>query len=316
MDDTERGTGSARDDDPATAVVTGGNRGIGQAVAEQLARAGVRVALVARDPLRGERARARLDATRGPRAPHVELVTGDLSDIAGVRATAAKLLDVCPQLDILVHNAGIWPAARTLNADGLEQAFATNHLAPFLLNHLLEDRLAASSARVVQVTAGLYGKARIDLERTPRGDDFHPIRTYANTKAANLALVPLFARRWADAGTGIRVNAVHPGVIRTGLGDRRGPLGLALKAVKRFWTPVEQGAPPVIRLALAPELDGVTGRYFEIEKAAPLHGPVDDPDLARLLWTQAANLTGVGSRPPTHPLTLPPADTVAHPPGR
>ncbi|OAA19788.1 dehydrogenase of unknown specificity, short-chain alcohol dehydrogenase like [Frankia sp. EI5c] len=316
----------------ATAVVTGGGRGIGLAVAGQLARAGLRVVIVARDPARGERAcaelrRTALDApcgtgdTRlphgaaGPPEPRIDLVVGDLSDSAGVRTAAERLLDACPRLDVLVHNAGIWPASRVLNADGVEQAFATNHLAPFLLNHLLRDRLAATGSHVVQVTAGLYAKARIDLGRTPRGEDFHPIRTYANTKAANLALVPLFAQDWWAAGAGIRIDAVHPGVIRTGLGDRPGPLGLVLKVAKRFWTPAEAGAAPVVRLALdaGPEPGpgaglgaglgagfgaGASGRYFEVEKETPLGPPVNDPDLARGLWEQALALTGVGTGPP------------------
>ncbi|CUU56900.1 NAD(P)-dependent dehydrogenase, short-chain alcohol dehydrogenase family [Parafrankia irregularis] len=320
----------------ATAVVTGGNRGIGLAVASQLLHAGVRVVLVARDPARGEQARARLDADwrarnargsggsggaaagRDAELPRVGLVVGDLSNVAGVRATAAAVLDACPTLEILIHNAGIWPASRILNADGLEQAFATNHLAPFLLNHLLQERLAASRARVVQVSAGLYVKARIDLDRTPQGADFHPIRTYATTKACNLALVAPFARRWQNAGTGIRINAVHPGVIRTGLGDRRGPLGLLLKAAKRFWTPVEQAAPPVTRLALdaeagadaapvvsgGPGLGAVTGRYFEIDQETPLAPPLDDVELARRLWVQAAELTGVRDDPSAYPAAM------------
>ncbi|ONH61700.1 retinol dehydrogenase [Frankia sp. CcI49] len=317
----------------ATAVVTGGNRGIGLAVASRLLHASVRVVLVARDPARGEQARAQLDADWRARnalntgstgaghdagRPRVLLVVGDLSDVAGVRATAAAVLDACPTLEILIHNAGIWPASRILNADGLEQAFATNHLAPFLLNHLLQERLAASRARVVQVSAGLYVKARIDLDQTPRGEDFHPIRTYATTKACNLALVAPFARRWQDAGTGIRINAVHPGVIRTGLGDRRGPLGLLLKTAKRFWTPVEQAAPPITRLALdteagagtAPVVNGgqdlgtVTGRYFEIGQEMPLASPLDDTALARRLWVQAAELTGVRDDPAAYPAAM------------
>lgn len=264
----------------STAVVTGGSRGIGQAVAARLAREGFRVVIVARDPVRGEAARAALPGD-------AVLVTADLAETASVRAAAAALLEACPRIDVLVHNAGIWPARREITGDGVERAFAVNHLAPFLLNHLLEERLRASGTRVVQVSAGLYVKGRPDPGRTVTGLDFHPVRTYADTKLCNLMMVPLFARRWQDAG--VTIDAVHPGVIRTDLGARGGVLGLVLKAVKRTWGTPDDGAEPVVRLAL--DGSGGTGRYFEIGDETPLAPVARDPEIAQALWRQAAALT-------------------------
>lgn len=256
-------------------VVTGGNRGIGLATAEEFARRGHRVVIVARNPAAAAEA-ARLGA---------DLVTADLSTLRGVRAAAEELAATCPRPDVLVHNAGVWPAARRLTEDGFEESFAVNHLAPFLLNHLLQDRLT----RVVQVTAGLYVKGRADPGRTPAGADFSPVRTYADTKLCNLALVPLWAARWKERG--VTIDAVHPGVIRTGLGDRGGPVGLLLKAAKLLWKAPAQGAAPVVRLAL--DTSGGTGRYFEIDRELPLAPVAADAVLARRLWAQAAELTGV-----------------------
>ncbi|GLW23424.1 SDR family NAD(P)-dependent oxidoreductase [Microbispora triticiradicis] len=264
-----------------TAVVTGGSRGIGQAVAARLAEEGYRVVIVARDPVRGEAARAALPGD-------AVLVVADLGETASVREAAGALLDACPRLDVLVHNAGVWPARREITADGVERAFAVNHFAPFLLNHLLEERLRESGTRVVQVSAGLYVKGRAEPGRTATGLDFHPIRTYADTKLCNLMMVPLFARRWQDAG--VTIDAVHPGVIRTDLGARGGPLGLVLKAVKRTWDTPEAGARPVVRLAL--DASGGTGRYFEIDEETPLAPVARDAALAEALWSEAAALTG------------------------
>ncbi|MEU4408805.1 SDR family NAD(P)-dependent oxidoreductase [Streptosporangium sp. NPDC023963] len=257
-----------------TAVITGANRGIGLATAEEFARRGHRVVLVARNPAAADEA-ARLGA---------ELVTGDLSTLKGVRATAEALAGTCPQLDVLVHNAGIWPSARRLTEDGFEESFAVNHLAPFLLNHLLEDRLD----RVVQVTAGLYAMGRADPARTPAGADFSAVRTYADTKLCNLALMPLWAERWKRRD--VTIDAVHPGVIRTGLGDRGGPVGLLLKAAKLLWKAPADGAAPVVRLAL--DRTG-TGRYFDVDRETPLAPAAADPVRAERLWAQAAELTGV-----------------------
>ncbi|OLF16882.1 SDR family NAD(P)-dependent oxidoreductase [Actinophytocola xanthii] len=254
-----------------TAVVTGGNRGIGYAVAESLRDKGFRVVALVRDPTAADRVRDALG---------VDVVPGDLSSARTVAAAADALRTECPTIDVLVHNAGLWPTSPRHNEDGLELAFAVNHLAPFQLNLALEDRLRT----VVQVSAGLYVKGRVDPDRTPTGKDFHRIRTYCDTKLANLLLLPLFARRWQDAG--ISVNAVHPGVIRTRLGDPGGPLGLVLRLVKRTWQPPEAGARPVVRLA---DPDGLTGRYFEVDEEKP--GPADE-DLAQRLWRQAVELTG------------------------
>ncbi|MGY1602148.1 SDR family NAD(P)-dependent oxidoreductase [Geodermatophilus sp. SYSU D00815] len=270
------------------AVVTGGAAGLGFAVAERLGREGLRVVLLARDPGRGTAARDRLRAT----GVDARLVVGDLADTAGTRKAAAALLDACPRLDVLVHNAGIWPSRRVLNADGVEAAFAVNHLAPFLLNALLERRLAESRARVVQVSAGIHVKGRAEPGVTAVGASFSGLRTYADTKLANLLVTPLWAQRWA--GSGATVNAVHPGVLRTGLGDRRGPLGLLLRLAKRSWEPAEVGAARVARLATAPEFAGTTGRYVEEETDKEPAPPAGDPALAAALWAEADRLTGAG----------------------
>lgn len=216
-------------------------------------------------------------------------MVGDLSVLSGVRAVAAELLRRCERIGVLVHNAGVWPTTLVRTADGFEQAFAVNHLAPFLLNHLLEERLSASGTRVVQVSAGLYVKGRVDLDRTPTGADFHRMRTYCTTKLANLLMVPGFARRWQDAG--VSIDAVHPGVIKTGLGDPGGAMGLLLKVIKRSWADPVRGAAPVVRLALAP--GDPSGRYFDGDRQVALEPVAEDSVLAQQVWDQARTLTVV-----------------------
>ncbi|MBN6057694.1 SDR family NAD(P)-dependent oxidoreductase [Nonomuraea sp. RK-328] len=261
-------------DESLDVVVTGGNRGIGRAVAAEAVRRGHRVTIVARRPDEGAAAAREIGA---------RLVVADLSSVRTVRQAAGQLATALPGIDVLVHNAALWPSRRVLNEDGFEQAFFTNHLAPFLLNHLLEERLR----RVVQVSAGLYVTGKVDPDRTPTGEDFHPMKTYANTKLANLLMLPLFAERWRAAG--VTIDAVHPGVLRTGLGDRGGALGLILKTVKRAWKPAEQAAPVVADLLAA---EG-TGRYFHESKQVPLQPAALDDALARRLWNDAAKALDV-----------------------
>jgi NAD(P)-dependent dehydrogenase (short-subunit alcohol dehydrogenase family) len=274
-----------------TAIVTGGNRGIGRAVAEQLAGDGLRVVLLCRDGHAGEQARTAIAGT-APGA-QVELVVGRLDAIGAIRTAADALRDACPQIDILIHNAGVWPTRRLCNEDGLEQSFVVNHLAPFMLNHLLAPQLTADRARVVQVTAGLYVKGHPRLTATPYGHDFGAIGTYATTKLCNLLLLPRFAAHFRARG--VTINAVHPGVIRTGLGDRTGPLGLVLRAVKRLWKSPAEGARPIVHLARDPALEGRSGAYFDGPRETPLAPIARDPALAAQLWDQARALSGLSA---------------------
>jgi len=273
------------------AVVTGANRGIGRAVAEELGRHGLHVVVVARRADAGAPVRAAIEAAGGS----ADLLLGDVGSISGARHLARDLLAACPRIDVLVHNAGLWPERHELNEDGLERAFAVNHVAPFVLNHLLEDRLVVSRTRVVQVSAGLYVKGRVDLERTPRGEDFHAIRTYATTKLCNLLVMPLFAERWR--GRGPTIVAVHPGVIRTGLGDRGGLLGAALRLVKKTWKDPAAGARPVVRLALEHAL-AESGLYFHEETEAALAENASDRAVAGALWERTMLLAGLDAAPP------------------
>ncbi|MBS2014888.1 MAG: SDR family NAD(P)-dependent oxidoreductase [Deltaproteobacteria bacterium] len=269
-------------------VIVGGTRGIGRAVAEALGGEGARLTIVGRDSGRGEEVARGIEARGGA----ARFVAGDLASTRTTRALARELLERCERIDALVHVAGIWPAKRELNEDGLERAFAVNHLAPFLLDHLLEPRLFASRARVVQVSAGLYVKGRLDLARTPTGEDFHPIRTYASTKLANLMTIPRFAARWGDRAS---IVAVHPGVIRTDLGDRPGLLGALLRLVKRTWRSPKEGARPVVRLV---DAEVPSGSYFHESTLAPLLPVATDPPLVEALWNATASFARLSEEAP------------------
>src|SRR5689334_16821494 len=115
--------------DAKTVVVTGANRGIGYAVAAELSRRGYGTVLLCRSSA-ADTAAALAPLASGPRPV---AVVGDLATVSGVRAAAQAIREACPRVDVLVHNAGLWPAERRLTADGVEQSFAVNHLAPFLL---------------------------------------------------------------------------------------------------------------------------------------------------------------------------------------
>ncbi|HYF63592.1 MAG TPA: SDR family NAD(P)-dependent oxidoreductase [Herpetosiphonaceae bacterium] len=271
-----------------TYLVTGGNTGIGKAIASELARQGRRVAIVSRDPAKGAAAVDEIRAASGNQ--HISLIPGDLGSIAGANRLADRILDECPDLGALINNAGVWMTERVITADGLELSFMVNHLAPVILSTRLLDRLRANApARIVAVNAGLYPQGRLDLARTPYGQDFRRMGTYATTKLFNVLAMLELARQ--VEGSGVTVNLIHPGVIRTQLGASSGPLGALLRLAKRFWKTPEEGARGPVRLATAPELEMVNGQYFNECEPIPLAEIAQDRLLSRQVWQQAIELT-------------------------
>jgi NAD(P)-dependent dehydrogenase (short-subunit alcohol dehydrogenase family) len=274
-------------------IVTGANAGIGKAIAHALAGMGRRVVVVSRDPEKGRTAVEEIRAATGNR--DVELVVGSLNTVADARKLGETIRDRYPSIDCLINNAGVWMTKKVLNADGLETTFMVNHLGPFILtNLLLPSLIAGKPARVVNVNAGLYVFGRLDLEKTPYGEDFGRFRTYCNSKQANLLFTVELARRLEATGVTVTVNALHPGVINTGLGDREGVLGSVLKAYKRLWKTPEQGAAAPVWVATAPELEGVSGRFFLLTKEKKILPKGKDPEAAARLWELSERLSGVG----------------------
>jgi NAD(P)-dependent dehydrogenase (short-subunit alcohol dehydrogenase family) len=268
-------------------MVTGANAGLGKATAQALAEQGAAVVIVARDRERGEAARAEVVAASGNGA--VELLLADLGSQAQIRRLAAEFAERHDRLHVLVNNAAVFTKTRTLTRDGIEMQFAVNHLAPFLLTHLLLPRLRVGApARVVTVSSGAHRHATLDWSNLQGERGYGALRAYANSKLANILFTRELARRCA--GTGVTANAVHPGVVGTSLLFG----GWApLRLFRWFMKTPEQGARTAVRVATAPELERVSGEYFVDERRAEPAPQARDDDAARRLWEISAELTGV-----------------------
>jgi NAD(P)-dependent dehydrogenase (short-subunit alcohol dehydrogenase family) len=270
------------------AVVTGAAGGIGLTTALGLARLGAEVVLTARDPVRGEAARAAVEAVAGPGRAHLHLA--DLGSLAEVRRLAAELARR-PRLDVLLHNAGAMHAHRRETVDGLEETFAVNHLAPWLLTRLLLDRLAAARARVVTVASEAHRIAPLDLDDLQSVRGWSAWTAYGRSKLCNVLFAAELARRLA--GSGATSNSLHPGVVATGFGRNDGGLNRYFFTFLRpFLLTAEQGARTSIHVASAPELEGVTGRYFKRSREAQPSAAARDAGVARALWEASARLAG------------------------
>lgn len=271
-----------------TAVVTGGNSGIGAAIAVQLSKMGwnVRIVCRSREKAHGFIADA---ARRG--ASSIGFIEGDFSSVASAKKAAAAIRDEAPHFKAFIHNAGMWPVKLERSAEGLEQSFMVNHLAPFILNALLEDLFRKNRCRVVQVSAGLYIAGLKDLEAAALGSNFRILKTYPTTKLFNLIATMNWARRWE--GSGVTINAVHPGVVRTNLGAMSGIKGAILKAMKVFWLSPEEGARPPVMLATDEKFENLNGAYFDRFKQTLLAPIALDEEFNERVWNQAMDLSGV-----------------------
>jgi NAD(P)-dependent dehydrogenase (short-subunit alcohol dehydrogenase family) len=253
----------------ADIIITGASGGIGRALALALAADPAhRLVLAGRD-------RARLDALAGEigrLGERAVAVQGELSTPAEARALGERLAEVVERGATLVHNAGVWPHRRELTADGVEAAFAINHLAPLALQWPLLR--AGVLDRILAIGAGLMVKGRFDAERTPAGADFGGVRTYCTTKLA----FALGMRDTAAAHPETDVLVVHPGVVRTALGDRPGPIGWLLSRVKRGWEAPETCAARLVRILALPRWSPPgEAAWMEEETPKPWPAATEDP---------------------------------------
>ena len=269
-----------------TVLVTGGNTGIGKATVVALARLGARVVFTSRDRAKGEAALAEARSQSGSDA--IECMNVDLASFRSIRAFAEAFLARYDVLHVLVNNAGIVLGSRRQSEDGLEETFAVNHVGTFLLTELLLDRIKASApARIVNVASHAHKQARggITFDDIDRARGYNGFRVYAESKLANIYFTRELARRLA--GTGVTVNACHPGVVASDFaanGDYSGPVGWFFKLGRPFLRTVEQGARTSVYLASSPEVEGVTGEYFANEKRSRPTRIAEDDAAAKRLW--------------------------------
>ena len=274
-----------------TCLVTGGSDGIGLASALELARLGAEVVIVGRNAAKTEAALARIVRETGN--PSVGYLLADLSSLAEVRRLAAEVRERLPRVDVLVNNAGAIFLSSRPSADGIEMTFALNHLGYFLLTGLLLDLLMASApARIVNVSSSShYGVTELALEDLPRPERGGGYRAYGRSKLCNILFTYELARRLE--GSGVTVNALHPGLVRTSIARNNGILGrIANLFIGIRGVSVARGAETPVYLASSPAVEGVTGRFFVDCRDVPSSPLSYDAGLAARLWELSERLTG------------------------
>jgi NAD(P)-dependent dehydrogenase (short-subunit alcohol dehydrogenase family) len=278
-----------------TCLVTGATSGIGYVAARELARAGARVLLAGRSDRTAEDAARRL-RDEVPSA-EVDPLAADFASQAEIRKLAEDVRSRVERLDVLVNNAGGLFLERQETVDGIEQTFAVNHLAPFLLTNLLLPTLQVGpSARVVNVASGAHRGVSLRFDDLEGRKRYSGWGAYQRSKLANILFTKELARRLQ--GRAVTANALHPGYVNTAIFRDATWKGRVMRGFANLFaiTP-EQGAATTVYLASSPELAAVTGEYFYASKPARSSRASHDANAARRLWNVSVEMTGL-ARPP------------------
>jgi retinol dehydrogenase-12 len=272
-----------------TCIITGATDGIGLEAAAGLGALGARLVLVGRNRAKGE---VVLTALR-ERVPGIEaqMHYGDLTRRDDIQRLAPELLAAAPRIDVLLNNAGAFFAKHVVLDDGLEQTFALNHMGYFRLTALLRERLIASApARIVNVASEAHRNATLDFADLQTAQGYDGWKAYQRSKLANILFTRELARQLV--GTGVTANCLHPGFVKTSFGDNnRGFWGIGIRLGKLFAAiSVPRGAETPVYVASAPEIEGVTGKYFDKCREREPNAVARNVQDAERLWRESERL--------------------------
>ena len=275
--------------DGKVVLITGGTSGIGKAAATALAGMGAEVIVTGRNRQKGEDAVEEIRRESGN--DKVSLLLADLAVQAEIRRLAREFEASHDRLDVLVNNAGAFKTHRTETSDGIEMTLAVNHLAPFLLTNLLLDLLKESApSRIINVSSDAQRLGKIDLDDLQSKRRYRAFPVYGKSKLANIMFTYELAERLHD--TGVTANCMHPGSVNTDFGKgERGVSMLLFRAFKPFMRSPEKGADTLVYLAVSPDVEGITGRYFIDREVTNSSEESYDETLRKKLWEASEELT-------------------------
>lgn len=277
-------------------IVSGSTSGVGLQAVKRLARGGADIVMLCRNLDKAEAIRAELVSQYNA---GVDIIPSDFSVLDDVRKAADILIQKYPRIDVLINSAGLHSTSRKMTQEGFELVFCVNHLAPFLLTYLLIDRLKQSApARIIQVNSEGHRFGGLDLndlnwEHRP----YIGLRGYGASKVAQLLTTWEFADRLNE--TGVTINAMHPGDVKTNIGNNNGPVYrwfLHHVTWRTLKDPVISGE-ALYYLAAAPELAEVSGRFFHLTIDEKPAAHALDREKGRKAWDMSIQLTGLTPDP-------------------
>jgi NAD(P)-dependent dehydrogenase (short-subunit alcohol dehydrogenase family) len=275
-------------------VITGATSGIGYLTARKYASMGADLVCINRNPDRSEALKKEIVHDFGVRC---EYLLADLSELEEIKRVAKELDQLPAEIHLLIHNAGTYLTKRVATADGLEKVFVVQYLAPFMINYLLMDKLKAQkSARIIMVNSeghrfAAWGLRLDDLNWEKRR--YTGLKSYGSAKTAQLLSLLIFNERFA--GTGVSINAMHPGAVKTDTGQDNGPVYRWFKrhVIDRTLRSPEISAEALYYLGASKEIEGVSGKFYNLTTAEIPAPPALDREVACELWEKSLALGGL-----------------------
>ncbi|XP_060727597.1 retinol dehydrogenase 12 isoform X2 [Tachysurus vachellii] len=276
--------------DGKTALITGGNTGIGKETALDLAARGARVILACRDVEKGEEAAAEIRTRVG--GAQVEVRELDLADTYSIRVFAQRFLQEVSHLHILINNAGVMMCPYMKTADGFEMHLGVNHLGHFLLTFLLIGVLKRSApSRIIVVSSLAHYFGWIRFHDLHSQGSYNSGLAYCQSKLANVLFTKELARKLT--GLNVTVNSVHPGTVRSDLVRHSTLMSLLFALFSVFLKTPREGAQTSVYCAVAEELHSITGKHFSDCAPASVAPQGRCDETARRLWDVSCDLLGI-----------------------
>lgn len=278
--------------DGRVCVVTGATSGVGYQAVKRLAQGGAHCVIVCRNLGKGNNVKKEMEAAYKVR---VDIIQADLGRLFDVRQAADRILQDYPHIDVLINNAGIHNTRRALTDDGIEAVFAVNHIASFLLTRLLLERIIASApARIIQVSSQGHRFGGLDLDDlnwTRRR--YKGLQGYGASKVAQLLAMREFHNMLA--GTGVTINAIHPGEVKTNIGMNNGMLYRLYNRIflGMFLKDASISGEAIYYIAAAPELDRTSGVFFNLTIPEVPARHALDSQMGKKVWVLSEQLAGL-----------------------
>ncbi len=275
-----------------TAVITGATSGIGHGIAKGLAGAGFELILIGRNREKGAGITEAL--TLAWDNPDIHFYTIDLASQKQIRKVGEEIRDRHRCIDVLINNAGVWTSRCELTEEGIEKQFAVNHLAYFLLTHILYPNIAAApDGRVINIGSDSHRYGKMNFDDLNLGRSYHGLKAYGQSKLANLLFTYEMDRIKTDRH--VSVHCVQPGLVKTDIGVKHtNPFHAFMWKLRRISgvTP-DQAAQTAIYLATAPEVATQSGLYWDKSKPKPSSARSKNREDAERLWKISEELCGV-----------------------
>jgi NAD(P)-dependent dehydrogenase (short-subunit alcohol dehydrogenase family) len=283
-------------------MVTGASSGIGKETSKKLAELGATVVMVCRNQKRGEKAISEIEGVSNK--AQVELMLADFASLDSVRALAKEFLDKHDSLHILINNAGGVNVTRSVTVDGFEATFQVDYLSHFLLTNLLLEVLERSApSRIINVSSASHYGGHLNFDDLQMRKGYGVMKAYSQAKLAQVLFTYELSRRLE--GTKVTVNALHPGAVATNIWKgSMGPFSFLGNIFRLFLVSPERGAETPVYLASSPEVEGVTGKYYDHTREKQSSTESYDQATARKLWDESERMAGLptqsGLQPPSN----------------